>query len=1029
MKLITACLIILLSINLSIAQELSIGGIIKDNEGNPLSGVMIKVSETGTSTYTSADGSFKINVIDGYETLIVSMEGFKNEKVFIGGISEINLSLKANDSSGDELSTGFGTQSKKEITGSISQIGEDEIGISPLINLEQANQGKATGMFVQNSSGKLGGNTTVRVRGGSTLSNSNQPLYVVDGVPLVSNNQSNINPSNIASIEVLKDASAAAIYGSRAANGVIIITTKSGSSGKMKIDADYQFGVSTTPKYLDFISPEQFNQLAIENQLQLFRQVIDTDLITRDNLERWEASDNDTNLPEVLLFGDPMPLPGFFGNLNKSTDWQEEVFQTGISHRANVGLQGGSDKLGYFASVGYNTQEGILVGNRFDRLNASLSLDSKLTSKLSASASLSYIYTKDWRLQTDADLGSPLQAIALPPSDGYDSNDAYRLIASGDLYNPLTEVNFSDNLGFNNSLIGSLGLNYEASSSLSFDLTGGADVSNLRDELRQGPETQEGGISGRSQLSETELRNYTLNGWATYTPEINDENNLSLVLGASYQESNSSPSFRLANVNSISQLENLNPTDDILQIVEIPSSANTIISSFARVNYSSQNKYILQLSGRVDGSSKFGKDNQYGFFPAASAGWVVSEEDFMSGISSISFLKLKGSYGIIGNVPIDDFLYRSNYFRATYENDEAIRLANLENPQLRWETTAQLGVGLEFGLGERISGSVDYYNKKTTDLLFPVPVTQTSGFNSILQNIGAMENNGIELNLSTTNVNTNNFSWQTDFNISFNENKITDLGGSNLIVGPSAFLEDQPAGTFYLREYAGVDPEFGDALYYLNREPSQQEIDNIEVFKLNRFGDRYVTDDWESAQRIAAGNPNPKYFGGLTNSLSYKNWDLSFMFQFVGKVDIYYETGEYIANSGYQALSQLSDQANRWYSVADSATAKYPRFNRAEENTNPSTRWLENGSYVRLKNLTVTFHLPQAITSNWGIEYMDFYIGGSNLLTFTDYIGYDPDVNFVDPLDGVVGQNISRGIDNFTAPQPRIFITGIKIGL
>lgn len=1029
MKLITACLITLFTLHFSLAQDASISGTITDSKNSPLSGVMIKVAETGITTYTNLEGFFKIKVVDGYETLIISMDGFETEKVFIGGVSTLNLKLKSAAQESDAIATGFGKQSKKEITGSISQIQEDEIGISPLINLEQANQGKATGMFIQNSSGKLGGNTTVRVRGGSTLSNSNQPLYVVDGVPLVSNNQSNINPSNIASIEVLKDASAAAIYGSRAANGVIIITTKSGDSGKMKIDADYQFGVSTTPKTLDFMSPAQFNQLVIENQLQLFRQVIDTDLITKENLARWEASSNDTNIPDVLLFGNPMPLPAFFGTLDNNTDWQDEIFQAGISHRANIGLQGGSEKLGYFASVGYNTQEGILIGNRFDRLNGSLSLDSKLTSKLTANASISYIYTKDWKLQTDADLGSPLQAIALPPSDTFDENNAYNLVAFRDLYNPLTEVNNSDNLGFNNSLIGSLGLNYEVTPTLTLDLTGGADISNLRDELRQGPQTQEGGTTGRSQLSETELRNYSLNGWATYTPQLGDNNNLSVVIGASYQESNITPTFRLANVNSISQLENLGADDVALQEVIIPSSANTFVSSFARVNYDFRNKYILQLSGRVDGSSKFGEENRYGIFPAVSAGWVVSEESFLSSASAISFLKLKGSYGIIGNVPIDDFLYRSNFFRATYGNGEAIRLANLSNPQLRWESTAQLGLGVEFGFGDRINGSVDYYNKKTTDLLFPVPVSQTSGFNSVLKNIGAMENSGVEFNLSTLNVETNNFSWSTDFNISFNKNKITDLGGSNLIVGSSAFLENQAAGTFYLREYAGVDPEFGDALYFLNREPTQQEIDDVAVFKLNRFGDRYVTEDWESAQRIAAGNPNPKYFGGLTNSLSYKNWDLSFMLQFVGDVDIYYETGEFIANSGYQGLNQLADQANRWYSIADSATAKYPRYNRAEENTNPSTRWLEDGTYLRLKNLTITFHLPETITSNWRIDYMDFYIGGSNLLTFTNYIGYDPDVNYVDPLDGVVGQNISRGIDNFTAPQPRIFITGIKIGL
>ncbi|MFT6865706.1 MAG: TonB-linked SusC/RagA family outer membrane protein [Cyclobacteriaceae bacterium] len=1032
MKILTACLLFLLSVNLSLAQELTISGTVTDAQGKPIPGVEVKVYETNAITYTSGDGLFKISLGDGYETLVFSLDRYKTQKIFAGGLTEINLSLIELAGDGDSFSVGFGKQSKNENTGSIAQIGGDDVAASPLINLEQANQGKAAGMFVQNSSGKLGGNTTVRVRGGSSLSNSNQPLYVVDGVPLVGSNQSNINPSNIASIEILKDASAAAIYGSRAANGVVIITTKSGSSGKMKIDADYQFGVSTTPKYLDLMSPDQFNQMVIENALQPLGYRGD---YTGAQLQEWQAS----GITTISLGGNNVTLPAFYSNLDKNTDWQKEIFQVGLSHRANIGVQGGDEKLGYFASVGYNTQEGILVGNRFDRLNGSLSLDSKITSKLSAQANVNYIYTKDWRLKEDQDLGSPLQAIALPPSDTYSAADNYELNVFSDLYNPLTEINFSDNLGYNNSVIASLGLTYDVSNTLSLDVNGGLEVSDIRNELRQGPQTQEGGTTGRSELSETNLKNYIFNGWATYSPEINSENKFSVVLGASYQQSSTESTFRQANLNSISQLQGLSASDASLRVVDIPSGINVLISTFARANYSFKNKYILQVSGRIDGSSKFGVDNRYGAFPATSVGWVVSEEGFMSGVSAISFLKFKGSYGIIGNVPIDDFLYRSNYFRAAYDNNEAIRLSNLANPKLKWESTAQLGLGVEFGISDFLTGSVDYYNKKTTDLLFPVPVSQTSGFNSILKNIGAMENSGIELNLNTNNVQTDEFSWNTSFNISLNKNKITDLDGSNAIIGASAFLENQSAGTFYLREYAGVYSNFnqnlddigldlGIPLYFLNRDPTQDELDDEYAFKLDEYGDRYLTDEWERAQRINAGNPNPGYYGGLTNSLSYKNIDLSFMFQFVGDVDLYYETGEFMANSGYILLNQLSTQTDRWYSASDTEAANQA-FNFAEENTNPSTKWIEDGSYIRLKNVTLTFHLPQRLTSNWGLEYMDVYIGGSNLLTFSDYIGYDPDVNYVDPLDGVVGQNISRGVDNFTAPQPRIFMAGIKIGL
>ena len=556
--------------------------------------------------------------------------------------------------------------------------------------------------------------------------------------------------------------------------------------------------------------------------------------------------------------------------------------------------------------------------------------------------------------------------------------------------------------------MGSLGLTYDISDDLTFDINGGIDFNDFRGEVRQGPETREGAVTGRSQLNTQQTNNYLFNAWFTYNKASGNNNNMSLILGSSYQESTTTASFRLANVNSIDRLEGMEDDDPLLTPIDIPGSANVFVSAFGRFNYSIDEKYLFQVSGRMDGSSKFGPDNRYGFFPAASLGWNVSNESFLESVAPISFLKVKASYGLVGNTPLDDFLYRRNYFRVKYGDQDGFRLANLANPELKWETTAQLNVGLDFGfLNDRISGSFDYYVKTTTDLLFPVPVSQTSGFSSVFKNVGTMENKGIELNISTTNVSTDDFQWTTDFNISKNENTVKDLNGANLIVGVNAFLEDQPAGVFYMRKYEGVDPATGQALYD------------------NGFGG--TTTDWENAPRQVVGNPNPDYFGGLTNSISYKNFDLSFLFQFVTGVDLYFETGEFLANSGIQNLSQLSSQTERWYKPGDQA--EYPVLNPVQENTFPSSRWLEDGSYVRLKNITLTYNLPTDMVSGWGLNYLSVYVGATNLLTFTDYIGYDPDVSYFDPLDGIIGQNISRGIDNFTAPQPQIFMTGIKIGL
>ncbi|MEQ8237725.1 MAG: SusC/RagA family TonB-linked outer membrane protein [Cyclobacteriaceae bacterium] len=1020
MQKITALILALALSIFAYAQEtITVTGIVTNETGGPAAGVNITAQGSGTSAVTADDGSFSIALKTGFEVLLLKGQGIVTRKYYLSGSKEIKISvkkLKDKSSDQDGLSIGYGSQSKESNTSSISSIDGESISPAPLINLEQSNQGMTTGMFVQNSSGKLGGATTVRVRGGSTLSNSNQPLYVVDGVPLVSQNQSNINPSNIASIEILKDASAAAIYGSRAANGVVIITTKSGSTNKMSIDVDYQFSVQETPKKLDLYSPKEYNIQFIEQTLRTLGNLYEP-IITRENLETIYNSLETGNLEVDFfdLFGDPtyqnFTFPNAYGNLDKNTDWQDEIFQRGASHRINLGVQGGVEKLNYFASASYNSQEGILIGNKFERFNGTISLNSQLTDKFKVNLDLNYIYSKDYRLLDDQDLGSPLQAIVLPPSDGYDPADNYNLIVRSLEYNPLTEVNFSDNLGFNNSVIGNLGLTYDITDKLKFDVSGGIDFSELRDEIRQGPETRSGGTTGRSQLGTTDLRNYIFNTYFTFTPEertsrfTRPTNELSFVVGASYQKSTVESTYRLANINSISELEGLGNDAPELLDVNIPNSVNVFASTFARINYNIKSKYLFQLSARMDGSSKFGADNRFGYFPAISAGWMINEEDFMSSLNFISLLKLKGSYGLIGNTPTDDFLYRRNYFQLNYRNDPGIRLLNLENPELKWETTAQLDLGLEFGIGERISGSIEYYRKNTTDLLFPVPVSQTSGFSSVLRNIGEMENVGVEFNISSTNIQKGDFTWSTDFNISTNDSKITNLNNQQLIVGVNAFLEGQAPGVFYMRKFVRVEPNTGVPLW-----------DN---------GAGGTTSDYESAPRQVVGNPNPKYFGGLINNLTYKNFNLSFMLQYVGGQDIYWATGEFLANSGILNLNQLATQANRWYEPGD--VAEYPVLDPAQENTFPSTRWLQDGSYIRLKSLTVSYDIPAA--AGWGLTYMNVYIGGSNLLTFTDYLGYDPDVNYIDPLDGVVGQNISRGIDNFTSPQPRIFMAGIKIGL
>ncbi len=1035
MKALPAILLALLCVRVAYAQQTVTGKVTEEGDEFGLAGVLVTVKGTDVSTITDVYGEYSLAVPDGATTIVFSGEGFATMEVEIGSTTSIDFQMQKGKKTKKEakgtrfVPVGFGTQTESEITSSISQIDAQQLEGIPTIDLEQANQGRASGLQVQNNGGQLGEGTSVRIRGGSSLSASNEPLYVVDGVPLSSGGQSDINPHNIASIEILKDASAAAIYGSRAANGVVLITTKRGESGKTKIDVDYQFGVSQTPRKLDLYTPEDYNAQFLEFGLRdvepelgilaffnpeardLWFLVLDIlDEGSADNYRDWASTgtitlDDGRTLvlsENTLLNLIAQPLD----SLIYDTDWQDEVYQTAFAHRANLGVSGGSDSFNYYAGVSFTDQEGILIGNDFQRINGRLDLNSEVLPGLDIDLSANYAYTKNNRLRDNQDLGFPLQAIVLPPSDSYDPADDYNLIVRSLEYNPLAEIAFSDNLELGNSIIGDIGIAYEITDGLTINVEGGIDFFDQDAEHRQGPGTLEGGQTGLSSLTEVSIRNYVYNAFIDYSLPLSNEQQLSFLGGASYQESTTTTAFRSARVNSISELSGLDESDSTLLNVPIPDTRFSFLSFYARATYNIRDRYIFQLSGRADGSSRFSEDNRMGYFPAASFGWNISNEDFFDP-TVFNLLKLKASYGLVGNTPEEDFLYRSNYFEILYGQEPGIRLSNLANSQLKWETTAQTDVGVELGLfNSRINLTVDAYMKNTTDLLFPVPITQTTGFSFILQNLGSLTNQGIELALGTVNIDGENFTWSTDFNITMNRNEVTDLNGNQLIVGVNAYLEDQPAGVFYTRKYVGVDPNTGEALY-----------DN---------GAGGTTTDWNNAPRMVVGDPNPDFFGGLSNTLSYKDISLTFLFQFVSGSDVYNATQEFLSNSGILNLSQSKDQLNRWYKPGDEAP--FPALNPFQENTFPSSRFIEDGSYIRLNTATITYNLPADVVSNWGLSYLRFYVGGQNLITFSNYSGYDPDVNYVDPTFGTIERNISRNIDNFNIPQARTIITGFKIG-
>lgn len=1037
-----ASVLILFFLGFSAYAQRTISGVVKgENDVIGLEGVNVQLNGQTIGT-TDFEGAFQVNVPEGNVTLIFVLDGYQSFSFDVTSNSNIQITLSKSvggSTSDNVLSVGYGTQSKDESTGSIASIESEGLSAQPVVSLEQANQGRASGVLVQNTGGELGAGASVRIRGGSSLTSSNQPLFVVDGVPLTSGSQSDINPNNIKSIEVLKDASATSIYGARAANGVILITTKSGASGKMKVEIDYQFGVSETPKRLELYDSDDFSAQALERLLRenlndgfirffLSLEGVDLDVIDNvlisisdENLRSWSedrviTSNNGSTIPfdntgSALLDALFNAYDLVDGQFIYETDWQDQVFRSGISHRANLGISGGTDGFNYFAGVSYFDQEGIVIGNDFNRLNAQVNLGADLSDKLKLTLALTGATSKNNRLNDGFDLGHPLKVLTLPPGDEPDPNNSFDLKVSEKdfFYNPQTEIEFSEFLEERNLVIGNLGTQYQISDKLKANVDFGFDILDERVERRQGPETLDGVPNGRSRLTEVSVLNYLVNGYLEYSTDL-DRSKLQVLVGSSYQNSETSVDFRLARVNSISDLEALGTDSPELLNNAVPGSANALLSAFSRINYNIDEKYLFQFSSRIDGSSRFSESNRYGFFPAASFGWNLSNEGFLANNGFIDQLKFKVSYGIIGNTPDDDFLYQANLFQVKYGDQVGFRFDNVANKDLKWESTAQLDVGLDFAiLDNRVGGSIGWYQKETSDLLFPRPITPTSGFSTVIDNIATMTNKGWELTLSTVNVQNSKFSWVTEFNITNNTNEVTDLGGQNLIIGVNAYLEGQPASVFYMPKYLGVDPNTGASLYD------------------NGFGGE--TTDYQEAfenGRMAVGNPNPDYFGGITNSLTYGNFSLNFIFQFVQGVDIYNQTGEEVANSGYLGLSQLKSQVDRWYQPGD-VDAANPVLNVNSELPEQSSRWLEDGSYIRLNNISLSYEFPSEMMDRMGLSGMNLSVGGQNIVTFTDYTGYDPDVNYISAGSGTIGQNLVRGIDNFSLPQPRIITTTLKI--
>ncbi|WP_080057888.1 SusC/RagA family TonB-linked outer membrane protein [Spirosoma aerolatum] len=996
------------------------GRVTSSDDGSGLPGVSVSVKGSTQGTLTDATGTYRLNVGTN-ATIVFSFIGFTTTEESVNNRSTINVVLKTDVRNLNEVVvTGYGQQIKRDLTGNIAKVKAADIQDQPVTTFDQALQGKAAGVQINAGSGKLGQGIQVRVRGQSSVSASNQPLYVVDGTPVTTDNLSfnsaatnplaDINPQDIESVDILKDASAGAIYGARAANGVVLITTKKGKAGRTNITFGAQYGSSKPTRKLQFLNTEQYvnfyNKAAANS----------------DRIEGLDPADPDSYSSYMKGFYETQGLGTYGTPQQVSTNWGDLAYQDAPYQQYDLNLNGGNEKTTFYMSGQILDQKGILLGNALKRYSGRLNLDHQVSSRLRVGINMGLTRTFNQRISADNQFDNPMQMVALPPmTPSIDPTTGLPVgTPPGDIsiptyYNPMINIG---NAYFNTTVYRTLTNVFgqlQIAKGLSFRTEFGLDVLNQQEELYYNSKTQRnfGAPQGIGQNRYVRVENYTTNNFFTYNL-LFGRSVLDLTAGMSYQQSQQKTNFTEGRDF---------PSDAYRQIISAArktdgSSTQTdyrFLSYFARANYKFSDRYLVGLSARVDGSSRFGLNSRYGFFPAASAGWVLSEEDFLKNSTTISFLKLRASYGQTGNAEIQNFpqlgLFTGD---ASYGTLPGQRPSQLANPDLKWETTNQFDVGVDFGiLNNRINGEIDYYNKQTSGLLLSVNVPGTTGFATQFRNVGSLENKGFEFVLNTENL-TGAFRWTTNLNAATNTNKITNLQGQIIEGGINAMsraVEGQPLGVFFTQEYAGVDPANGDALWYKNTKNADGSID------------RSTTNVYGQAQRVVVGSPLPKWTAGMTNTFSYKGFTLSVLFNgvFGNKIN-FYGVGRYSSANGRYEDNQTVDQLAAWTPQNTNTNVPEARlyYNNGAQS---SSRFILDGSFVRLRSATLSYNLPKALINRVKLTNVRLFVTGQNLLTFTNYTGWDPEVN----ADYIVS-NIAQGYDFYTAPQARTITGGINIG-
>lgn len=988
------------------AQNQTITGLIVDKDGIPLPGVNVVIKGTTIGTQSDFDGRYSITAYKG-QNLVFSYIGQKTVEIAIGASSVVDIQMQEDASQLDEvIVVGYGTQSKRTLTDNIVKLTSSDINGVPNPNLQNALVGKAAGVQITQTNGKVEGGINIRVRGAASISGGTQPLYILDGIPLVDpvgdnedvGNDALTNPlltlsaNEIESIDILKDASSAAIYGARGANGVVLITTKTGKQGKAKFSLNLSQGFSQPTNKREWLNASEY--------VELFTEAAINSLGEEDGRAEVEGTFD-------FLAGDTD-----WRNGEVDTDWNDLAFQDGYQTDTNFSVSGADAKTSYFFSGAYNNTTGIIRSNELERVTARTNVSHKLTDKFTTGMNMAFSRVEVDRVANDNAFATPLQAIAQSPlspaflSDGTPNpNTLYGnfLLDDQNAFFKQTVRRVTGKVFGKYSFVPYLSLN----SDFSYDFFG-----QTEDNYR-GQNSLFQSTNGEAFSSDLGSESYVFSNFLTFDKFFGEKHNINVVLGTEYTQN-----YRRITTVTSQQF----PGDNLPTITggaEVTSGTgteqkNSFVSYFARATYSFDNKYLLKASIRRDGSSRFGENVRFGTFPAFSAGWIISEENFLKKSKTLSFLKLRMSYGELGSAEIGNFASRFLFSPVSYNQRPGLAPFQPGNPDLTWEKSRQTDFGLEFGfLDNRISGEVDYYIKNTEGLLFAVPLIPSSGANIINQNIGILQGKGVEFVLNTKNLQTENFTWTTNFNISTNVGEIKSLPNDNadIVVGENVNRVGEVPAAFYLREYAGVDPANGDALYFLNTENSDGTLN------------KETTTDPNLAQRIVAGNPFPELFGGLTNSITYKGVDFTFTLQGEWGASIYNGGGRFQSVNADFYDNQSKDQLRRWQRPGD--ITDVPQARLFEQNGSArSTRFLDDSDFILLRNLTIGYSLPQKAIEEIGLSKLRIYFSGLNLLTFTDFSFEDPEAR---NDSGGVGVNNNPGTTFYSAPPLKTYSVGLNI--